>query len=199
MHSFVAQTLLVEPSTSYMKLRYISKLRKDVRMMIDGGFGEIARRQYLNRVVTFGRQALLTRDTTRLLQLMRSHRADIFSAEVSRLLENGAFNSLEKILDEMPAVEKIGVENFADLLAVRTRVPNTGASEQARIDTEILNFVPLVQPSFLRAVFGIPANSGRMPDCITILFEHPNRSWFAFPWQRPALFILLDFQIPCLG
>jgi len=155
--SFVAQTFLIEPSTSFLKLRYYPKLRADGKLMIDGGFGEIARRQYLNRVVKLGRFALQTHDSSRLFQLMRSPRADIFSVEVTPLLEDGARRSLEKVLDEMPAVKKIGVENFADLLAVRTRVPNYGAPEQARLDSEILNFMPLVQPSFLRAVFGIPA------------------------------------------
>jgi hypothetical protein len=156
LRSFVAQTLLIEPSTSYLKLRYYPKLREDGRLMIDGGFGEIARRQYLNRVVRLGRGALRRHDSSRLLQLMRSHRADFFSPDVTTSLRNGAIHSLEKTLSDMPAVERIGVENFADLLAVRTRVPNYGAPEQARLDSEILNFMPLVQPSFLRAVFGIP-------------------------------------------
>lgn len=158
MHSFVAQTILVEPSSSYLKLRYYPKLREAGWLMIDGGFGEIARRQYLNRVVKLGRRALRSRDSVRLLQLMRSQRADIFSAEITAVMVSGARQSLEKTLDEMPAVESIGVENFADLLAVRTRIPNYGGPEQSRLDAEILNFMPLVQPSFLHAAFGLPIN-----------------------------------------
>lgn len=168
--SYVAQTILVEPSTSWLKLRYYPRLREEGRLMIDGGFGEIARRQYLNRVVRLGRRALLLRDVSRLLQLMRTPRADIFSIEIVGLLQNGAQQSLEKALDEMPNVETIGVENFADLLAVRTRVPNYGAPEQSRIDGEILNIMPLVQPSFLRAIFGLPvkvrSNAGLYYDLI---------------------------------
>ncbi len=153
--SFVSQTLLVEPVSSYTKLRYYGKLRASGHMLIDGGFGEIARRQYMNRVVKLGQSALRKRDSSRLYQLMRSPRADIFSAEATHQLEAGARSSLNKALDEMPAVEKIGVENFVDLLAVRTRVPNYGGPEQGRLDSEILNFMPLVQPSFLRAIFGV--------------------------------------------
>jgi hypothetical protein len=168
--SFVSQTLLIEPATSYLKLRYYAKLRDYRRLMIDGGFGEIARRQYLNRVVRLGGTAVRTRDTARLMQLMRAPRANIFSPEVTALLESGTRNDLESAIDAMPPVEKIGIENFADLLAVRTRVPNYGAPEQARLDGEILNFMPLVQPSFLRAVFGISAkrrsNAGLYYDII---------------------------------
>ncbi len=154
--AFVAQTILIEPCSSFLKLRYYRKLREYHRLMIDGGFGEIARRQYLNRVVRLGRTALKTKDLSRLFRLMRTHRADIFSAEVTAQLEAGACRDLGLVLREMPAVQEIGVENFADLLAVRTRVANYGSPEQARIDGEILNFMPLVQPSFLQAVFGLP-------------------------------------------
>ena len=167
---FVAQTFLIEPATSYLKLRYYTKLRRDGKLLIDGGFGEIGRRQYLNRVVRFGRSALRSRDASRLFDLMRVHRADIFSPDVTRSLQSGARRSLENTLEQMPAVEKIGIENFADLFAVRTRVPNYGAPEQSRIDAEVLNFMPLVQPSFLRAVFRVPvkvrSNAGLYYDAI---------------------------------
>jgi hypothetical protein len=57
------------------------------------------------------------------------------------------------MLNGLPNIEATGVENSVDLLAVRTRIPNYGAPEQARLDGEVLNFMPLVQPAFLRAVF----------------------------------------------
>jgi hypothetical protein len=203
--SFVSQTLLIEPATSYLKLRYYAKLRDYRRLMIDGGFGEIARRQYLNRVVRLGGAAVRTRDTARLMQLMRAPRADIFSPEVTALLESGTRSSLESAIDAMPAVEKIGIENFADLLSVRTRVPNYGAPEQARLDGEILNFMPLVQPSFLRAVFGIPAkqrsNAGLYYDIIRrsnpALSRFPlAKSGFAYRFGLPsnAIWLLLRLK-----
>jgi len=60
--SYVAQTLVTEPCSSYLKLRYYPTLREDGRILVDGGFGEIARRQYFNRVVRFGRRAVFRRD-----------------------------------------------------------------------------------------------------------------------------------------
>jgi hypothetical protein len=157
--SFVAQTLMVEPVSSIVKLRYYPELRKRGRLMIDGGFGEIARRQYLNRVVRLGRPAIRLRNSGRLMQLMRFTRADIFCEDVLNEMKLGAHQSLEKAIDEMPPVEKIGVENFVDLFAIRTRIPNYGGPEQARLDGEILNFMPLVQPSFLRSIFKIPVST----------------------------------------
>lgn len=154
---YVAQTGVVEPCSSFLKLRYYPKLRERTKLMIDGGFGELARRQYLNRLVKLGRRALEKRDPSGIIELMRLHRADIFSRDVDVLMEAGATRDLQRLIEQMPQVEEIGPENFADLLAVRTRVPNYGGPEQARIDGEILNFMPFVQPSFLRKVFGTPA------------------------------------------
>ncbi|HYQ86373.1 MAG TPA: hypothetical protein VES59_03915 [Bacteroidota bacterium] len=156
MHSFVVQTNLVEPGSSFLKLRYFPKVREQCALMIDGGFGEIARRQFLNRVVRRGRTALQSKEIPRLLALMRSPRADIFSREVMNKLESGAGQSLAEALEAMPPLPEIGVENFADLFSVRMRIPNYGGPGQARLDAEILNFMPLAQPSFLRAVFRIP-------------------------------------------
>jgi hypothetical protein len=155
-NSFASQMDLTEPCTSYLKLRYYSRLHSLCGLMMDGGFGEIARRQYFNRLVRLGRSALKTRDIGHVFRLMSSHRSDIFSNEVKMLLETGARKSVERILEEMPNVEKIGTGNFADLLAARSRLPGYGAPAQARLDTEILNFMPLIQPSFLRSVFGMP-------------------------------------------
>jgi len=60
---------------------------------------------------------------------------------------------LETALNNMPPMNEIGIENFVDLLAVRTRFPNWGGLEQARTDAYVMSFMPMVQPSFLRAVF----------------------------------------------
>ena len=154
--SFLTQGALAEPASSYLKLRYYSRLRAIGNFMVDGGFGEIARRKFFNRLVRFGKRALLKRNLVRLVRLVNSPRADIFSPEVNSLLEDGALRELEQTLDELPEVGKIGLENLADLLAISARLPNYVCHEQGRIDSEVLNFMPFLQPSYLSEVFGLP-------------------------------------------
>jgi hypothetical protein len=151
--SFVAQNILVEPASSILRLRYYSQQYQNGHLIIDGGFGEIGRRQYLNRIVRFGRSALLNGDVSSLFELLRTSRADIFNLEYLKELESEACQSLETTLHAMPSAKEIGIENFVDLLSVRTRVPNFGEPEQTRSDAYIMNYMPMVQPSFLRAVF----------------------------------------------
>jgi len=156
---YVAQTQLIEPITAAMKLRYYPMLRTSGKMMIDGGFGEIARRQYSNRLALLGRSALRRKNVKDLVRLMRVPRGQIFAPEVHRMLESGARRDLHEVLKDMPHLQDVGVGNFVDLLAVRTRVPNYGGPEQARLDGEVFNFMPFVQPSFLRAAFASDVKS----------------------------------------
>jgi hypothetical protein len=150
---FACRTHLVEPVSSVMRLRHFSRLREQGVLMLDGGFGEILRRQYLNRVFLAGRRRFRKRDAAGVADLLRVRRGDFFAPEVTQILEAGAREEVRRALDELPAVEAIGLENALDLLAVRTRVPNFGSPEQARLDELVPNFMPLVQPSLLRAVF----------------------------------------------
>jgi hypothetical protein len=154
--SFIAQTFLCESGTSFINLRYYHQLSAAKRIVIDGGCGEIARRKYLNRVAHLGKAVVESPDLTGLLRLLHYRRADIFSPELTQLLSAGACESLRKMIAEMPPVRKIGIENFVDLVVMRTRVPNIVGFEQARVDNEVLNFMPLVQPSFLKVIFGVP-------------------------------------------
>jgi hypothetical protein len=153
--TYVAQTQLIEPAASGVRLGYYDRLYINGMMMIDGGFGELSRRQYLNRLATFGYAAIEKGDVESILRHLRVPRGEIFLPEVKDVLEAGARSALRCLLDAMPPLRDIGIGNFVDLLAVRTRVPNFGAPEQARLDCTLLNFMPLVQPSFLRAVFAL--------------------------------------------
>lgn len=156
LRSFAAQTILIEPVSAWTKLRYYPRLREHGSFLLDGGFGELARRKYLNRLLIFGRRALRVHDIRRIMALMRMERADFFVPDVNAAMEQGALESLERAIDAIPSVETIGYENFVDLLAIRTRVPNYGGPEQGRLDAEALHVMPLVQPSFLRAMMNIP-------------------------------------------
>lgn len=157
LRSYVAQVHLVEPASTWSKLRYYPVLRERGHLVIDGGYGEFGRRQFFNRVVRLGRAAVRARDGKGLIHLVGHARADIFVPEVARSLEQGALAALQEALDSMPA-RRLDPGDFMDLLAVRFRIPNSGGPEQARQDSEVLNFMPLAQPSYLRAVLAVPAH-----------------------------------------
>lgn len=168
--SFAAQNVLVESVSSIIGLRYYQQQYERNQIIIDGGLGEISRRQYLNRVAKFGSKFLTQKNISKLLPLIQVDRADIFNNEYKGKLVSAAYLSLEKTLEDMPSLKEIGVENFVDLFSVRTRIPNFGGPEQIRLDGMILNYMPMAQPSFLREIFktriGIRANGQLFMDIV---------------------------------
>jgi hypothetical protein len=148
--------MLVEPASSSSKLRYYPKIRMAGRFLIDGGFGELARRQYFNRLRRFGISALRRGDPDGIRRLISVRRPVILENQIVGMMVEGVREDIAAQIRSMPSVSEIGVENFLDLLAVRTRIPNYGGPEQGRLDATVPNLMPLAQPSHLRRVFGLP-------------------------------------------
>jgi len=74
-------------------------------------------------------------------------------------MDQGISVQVEKLISQLPPVESIGFENWADLLAIQTRLPNISGHEQARIDSMAINFTPFVQPDFLCSLFKLPVSA----------------------------------------
>ncbi len=153
LRSYAPQLILTEPVTSIARLGFAMTLHSQNKLMVDGGFGELSRRQFLNRLVTAGKSAIRSRDSLRLMRMMRWRRGDIFSHEATEQMEQAVPGEIEETLETMPLLHEIGIENFVDLFSVRTRLPNQAGPEQALLDSEVLNYMPFAQPSFLRNTF----------------------------------------------
>ncbi len=156
LREYESHTCMNEPASSILKLRYYLKLQLHNKLMIDGGFGEIARRIHLNRIMYKGRKALRSGNPQSLLPFLELKRGNIFNDDTLRLMEEGSKAQIESVWEDMPPINEMGEENFIELFAIRTRVPNWGTFEQSRLDCDILNYMPLVQPSLLHKIFQIP-------------------------------------------
>ncbi|MBI1806649.1 MAG: hypothetical protein HYR76_06310 [Ignavibacteria bacterium] len=153
---YMAYNCATEPASSVLKMRYFPHIHELDRVVIDGGFGEIARRQYFNRLLRLGKQAFHSGDPRKIAPYFRVHRAKIFNEEIIRSMESTIVQHIDYLWTQMPDMIQIGDENFLDLLAIRTRFPNWGAYEQSRMDSMVLNYMPFAQPSFLRKMFQVP-------------------------------------------
>jgi hypothetical protein len=158
---YLAQTSLIAPASSVLKLHHYDAMDRNGRVLIDGGFGEISRRQMGNRLLSRGVSVLCQGDPTQLVELMATSRADIFQRDTMELMMNSALREIESAWRKMPQIEEIGAENFVDLFSLRTRVANNSPGPQDWIDSQILNYMPYVQPSFLREVFHVALRERR--------------------------------------
>lgn len=161
LREYVQKTNLVEGASSSVRLRYYARLDGNGAVMIDGGNGEILRRQFLQRFALRGRDDLIHRRTEHLFPLFALHRADIFNDEIRSQMYAGAVNDLDRSLRSLPPPDEIGLENFLDAWTITMRIPVVACDEQARIDEYVPNFMPFSQPDILQRALQMPLNQRR--------------------------------------
>jgi hypothetical protein len=161
LQEYCAQSLALRPASSILQLQHYSQLYEKDVVVIDGSFGEIARRQMLNRIALRGKTALLKRQADQIFPHLSRFRADFFSDEVNVTLRESAIKQIEDLWEELPDPNVIGTGNWLDLVVVRCGLPNVNAAEQARIDHYVAGYMPFVQPSLLNTIFKIPASDRR--------------------------------------
>jgi hypothetical protein len=152
---YTAQTVMDNSPLSYLQLRNYKGLDGSGKVIIDGGFGEIWRREFFNRLLFLGSKSILKRDSERILPHLALFRGDIFSEEINVKMEKGNKIQLERLFDELPDPERVGKENWIDLFASRTRMRNYYSHEQTRLDLTAISYMPLAQMSLLKGLLSL--------------------------------------------
>ena len=192
----VAQTQAVSAASSVLGLRYYGELHEKGLIMIDGGLGEAARRQFMNRLLRRGGLALRSADPAAILPYLRVPRANVFNTEAQAAMKQGAKQQIAALWKALPAPDMIGEENFVDVLGVRTRLPNFFGFEQNRLDGVIQNFMPFAQPSLLQAVFHTPLSLRRNGRLFRQLIRSRRASLARYPLVKGS--ISYPFGLPTL-
>ncbi len=194
LRSQVAQTQAVSAASSVLGLRYYGDLHARRLVMIDGGLGEAARRQFMNRLLRQGRVALRSGDPADNLPYLRVPRAEVFNQETLATMERGAQQQIAALWQALPDPHAIGEENFLDLLGVQTRLPNFFGFEQNRLDGVIQNYMPFAQPSLLRALFQTPLSLRRNGRLFRRLIRSRRASLARYPLVKGG--VTYPFRLP---
>jgi hypothetical protein len=161
MREYLAQIYVTSPASAVINAGAVDHVAEHAALILDGGFGEIARRQCFNRLFIKGSKALRRRAADQISYYMTIHRAEIFNRDTVETMEKGFIRQIQWYLDETSSHNPITGEDFVDLMTIRTRFPNYSGGEQARTDAFILGYMPFLQPSVLRSVFHIPMHLKR--------------------------------------
>ncbi len=149
---YAGETILTSPASKFLLLQFYSTLYKQNKIVIDGGYGEIARRRYLNSLLFKGRDAIYKNDSKKIISLLRYNRSNIFKDDYVKLMQSCMEQQMDEVFHTMPEIKNFGIENWLDLFAVRTRLVHF-AVEQSRSDSQLVNYMPFIQPSFLKKLF----------------------------------------------
>ncbi|MCY4204347.1 MAG: hypothetical protein OXE92_01325 [Bacteroidetes bacterium] len=148
----VGLTQVITPASAAMERNAYSRLYAMGYGVLDGGFGEIARRQLMNRAVL---ERILCRDSSnRSLPIPNTGKSDIFAPEIHKIMAHGAAEQFNTAWHELP--KSMTMADKADLLSVHSRLPNFFGLEQNYLDQVCVSYMPYAQPSVLRALFQVP-------------------------------------------
>lgn len=153
--SYTTESVINNAASAIMQLKNYEFLSKRNVIVIDGGFGEIWRREFFYRLLIKGKNALLDGNIDKIIPHLALPRADIFSEDIVLEMNQGVGVQLENIIDRLPKVSKSNIENWLDNFALETRLPNYYSHEQTRLDEMITAVMPFAQQSLLSNLFNI--------------------------------------------
>ncbi|MFA5805962.1 MAG: asparagine synthase-related protein [Melioribacteraceae bacterium] len=152
---YVSGTLVNNAASGFLQLRNYNKLVGRNEIIIDGGFGEIWRREFFNRLLITGQKALINNNAKEIIPYLTIHRANIFNEDVRLEMLCGCEEQINNIFSELPRINEIGIENWVDLFAIKTRLVNYYSHEQTRLDSLVMCYMPFAQPFLLDNIFNI--------------------------------------------
>lgn len=170
---YVGSTYLTESGYISRKLMHYASLPQD-SLIIDGGFGEIWRREFLTRLYHFGKNDILDKNTQSIAKYLHSHRADIFNQDCDSIMQKGIYEQIDKIFSSLPPVKEVGMGNWLDVFSLKTRLVNYYAPEQARIDNYVKAYMPFVQLSLLENLLNVPIANRRNNRLFKSLIKRNN-------------------------
>ena len=144
-------------SAIFQSLNY-SLMHNKHSVLIDGCFGEIYRREFFYRLYFKGKKHILNKNAKEIIPHIALPHADIFNNDINKLMSESIEAKLDFWFASLPSAEKIGIENWLDLFAIKTRMPNYFLHEQNIIDNAVTSVMPFAQLSLLKTLFNIPVS-----------------------------------------
>ena len=149
------------PASAVVRFHQSAALHEEPTLLIDGGFGEIGRCQYMNRLRLRLSKTATREDLIPLLPAFRLPRPALFSTALLHHLERAVLATWQEAVGALPAGPLWTRDNLLDLMSVRYRLPNFFGYEQNRLDQDVLNYMPFAQEAFLNRVFHTPVEKRR--------------------------------------
>ena len=156
--NYAVQSAVTNPVSSILNLRFYNIIREENIIIIDGGFGEIWRREFANKLLLLGKKALSENDSKKIFTLLRHTKADIFSKDALEDMQKGTITQIDNLFKELPDLKSISIGRWVDLFSIKTRLANYYAPEQARVDDYVISFMPFVQRDLLKMFFSLSDN-----------------------------------------
>lgn len=148
--NYISFTNITLPISETIQFGMHKTIAKKNDLIIDGSYGETYRRQMLNKLLIVGKSALINKDYNKISQFIKSNRPNIFSVEFDNQILESIKNSVSEIDKNLPNFKNVGLENWLDVFAIKTKMPNTTAYSQHYLDTICASLSIFLQPTIVK-------------------------------------------------
>jgi len=145
---FVIQTQGTSVCSDSYLWQIMSALNDQGIFITDGGFGEIHRRQFLEKL-TFLKKDCSQITQADLAKTLAHEKPAIFCEDFYRNLNQNRQEGMWEKWQKACRTAENSVEKAADLFSLSTRIKNISAMNQGWFDSQITNYMPFIQPSVL--------------------------------------------------
>ena len=181
---YLVQTNVNNAVSGYLQLRNYKALMNRDEVIIDGGFGEIWRREFFNRLLLRGKKELYAKNINGIIPYLQVHRADVFTEEIRNTFYEGCKEQLGNSFKTLPEISTIGIENWIDLFAIKTRLLNYYSSAQIHLDGWVFGFMPFIQTSLLKNLFSIPLSKRKNGNLFRRIIKQNYRALSTYPLAK---------------
>lgn len=127
-------------------------------LMLDGGFGGIYRRQYLNKIYIRGAKRFSLNNEAELKTLFSAPKPEIFNPEIQNHLTDSLTSSIRDLINLFePPKNKQGLAEILDTIAIYFMLPNIYGPGQTILDQFTTSIMPLAQSDSLTS--GLEVNN----------------------------------------
>lgn len=153
--NFIPFTGLTIPISDLIHIDYHRKLYDSNLLIQDGGFGEIGRRQYLNKFLLNGKKILAHQRTEEFITALRITKADVFQSSFEKELNEKLLINSEFVWENMRDIPSNQKELWADMFMTRFKIPNGYSYGQHCLDQHSVAYMPFAQPSLLQMLLSL--------------------------------------------
>ncbi len=133
---------------------YFKELYSQGFSMIDGGMGDLMRRAVANRIIHDGRSHFRSSNFGEIAMMFRKPvPLRLFNPEMQKSLVNSVKSCMENEAGNLPDLSLRNYGDWFDVMRIKYLMPNSASLFQTHMDSILPNFMPYLQPEFLREVF----------------------------------------------
>ena len=184
---YITFTNFTNPISSALHLGNYKNTDLQNKVLIDGGFGEIWRRGFLNKFLFYGEKYLLEKDFDKIISLLTINRSNIFAKEFTDILNFHMQEQILSVINKMPEISDIGFENWLDLFAIRTRLVNFYGPEQAYADSVVETYMPFAQQSLINQLPSIPIKLRKNNKFVMNFIKSNNYKLTSYPLVKGSV------------